>query len=223
MQNHSAKKTYQHKKRIVYTALSRFLSGEKLMKAMVLWEKRYAQAASLEVNHFVFDLKNSVDENADTRGAHLTLVKTASLPESQLLSDPTDMINDYLSRKNISKKTAYLLPELEALTLLIKLWKSRLPLGDQNYVVRYTVDNITKQKINPALQLSYLSWLTGREEGVRLPFVDISDLRKIINLFYIGSCEFIGPVKTDAILNDVVTLFKQKYPRLADILVGELL
>lgn len=217
------KKTYQHKKRIVYTALSPFLRGEKLMKAMVLWEKKYANAPSLEVNHFVYDLKNSVDENADTRAAHLNLVKTANLPESQLLGDPSDIINEYITRKKIGKKTAYLLPELEALKLLIKLWETQLTPPDQKFVVRYTIDNITKQKINPTLQLYYLSWLTGREDGIRLPFVDMSDLRKIINLFYIGSCEYIGPVKTDAILNDVVMLFKQKYARLADILVGKLL
>lgn len=216
-------KSFDHKKRIVYTALKPYFEDERLMQALVLWEQKYANAPSSAVHHFVNELKKTVPASGDMRAAHLNLVKTASLPESTLLDYPTEQMKSYIAGKKISGKVTYVLPELDALRLFIATWQSYFLQHTKRSIVTFVIDNISSQNIDPTLSNSYLSWLTGRDDKIRLSNVETSDLRKIINLFYVGSCEYLGPVKSDEVMGEVVAEFKQKYPKLEKVLAEKLL
>ncbi|SMF56108.1 hypothetical protein SAMN02745866_03586 [Alteromonadaceae bacterium Bs31] len=204
-----AEKSYIHKKRIVFTALYPYFFGEKLMRAMVIWDQKYSHSPSTAVQHFVYDLKNSVDPNADIRGAHLNLIRAASLPEAELMNDPSGKMEDYLKKYNLSESAEFSMPEYQTLQKFINTWQRHLGKKDSQLVTLYVIENISKQKINQALSLFFVSWISKKENTLQVPNADVRDLRKIINLFYTGCCEYVGPVKTDEILSKVVQAFKQ--------------
>ena len=201
-------KTYQHKKRIIFTALSPYFADQKLMQTMLLWEKKYSHLPSSAVQHFVYDIRNTIDPEADIRGIHLNLIKAGSLPESKLLEDPSDLISRFTEENNISAQAEFSLPEITTTLLFIQKWQQQLsPLQNDN-VINYMIENINSQNIDQMLSVYFVSWLQDPNSKVKIANVNISDLRKIINLFYIGCCEFIGPVKADQLL--AITVKKLK-------------
>lgn len=202
-----ADKSYIHKKRIVYTALSPFFSGENLMKAMVIWDKKYAHYPSTAVQQFVYDLKTGVDEQADIRGAHLNLIRMASAPLASLLGDPSSDIELYLGNSKKKTKVKSVAPELEAFQLLITHWQDQLDPKSSRSLSIFVMENIYQQNINHALSMWFLSWLNNEKKEAYFQHVKLSELRKITNLYYVGCCEIIGPVKTDRILGASVQAF----------------
>lgn len=199
-----SEKSYIHKKRIVFTALSPFFKGDKLMQAMVIWDKKYSHTPSTAVQHFVYDLKNSVDGDADIRGAHLNLIKSASLPDAELLKDPSGDIDKYIQSNNLSETAEFSLPQFGALQAFILAWQRQLDWKKNQLISAYIVENIHHQKIDTTLAMSFVSWLSDRKHVIQLPNASLTDLRKIINLFYTGCCEYVGPVRSDEILDRVV-------------------
>ena len=203
-----AEKSYVHKKRIVYTALKPFFKEIKLIQAMILWEKKYANLPSSEVQRFVYDIKNTLDASADIRGIHLNLIRAASLPEDKLQSDPTTKIRNYLAKSGKSLNADYRLPELEIAEVFLEKWRTYLSAMEYETLVEYVIENLHHQNVDPILSMELTSWLNDNVEQIKIPNADNSDLRKIINLYYVASCEIVGPIKTDQILSKVVNGLK---------------
>ena len=203
-----AEKTYTHKKRIVYTALSPYFSRRKLIQAMILWDKKYAASPSLAIQHFVYDLKNTIDAEADIRNVRLDLVKANALPENKLLEDPSELISEYAKLNRLTITADYSLPELETLELFIRKWQSILSPPQNENIINFMLENIDDLKLDPNLSVYFSGWLQGRKSKIRIPNAKLSDLRKIINLFYVGCCEYLGPVKADELLAYTVNKLK---------------
>lgn len=204
-----SEKSYIHKKRIVFTALKPYFSGDKLMQAMILWDTKYAHAPSTAVQHFVYDLKNSIDENADIRGAHLGLIRAGSLPESALLADPTVAVDRYIKSNDLAKQATFSKSEFEVLQAFVLYWRKSIDHRENQLVTAFVIENIPKQKIDPSLTMAFVSWLGQRKKIEQFPETQISDLRKIVNLIYTASCEYLGPVRSDKILSLVSQKIKQ--------------
>ena len=222
-----SKKTYTHRKRIVFTALQPYFLGEKLLQAMVIWEEKYSNAPSMALKHFVNELKNVVDPNADIRAAHLNLVRLASLPESELKKDPSADIERYLkrsARQKQSKPENHTRREYLTMQKFIRAWQSHFTAPDNRYISAQVIEKISELKLNRQLTLSFARWLANQEGSTpQVPTAETDDLRKIINLFYVASCEHVGPVKTDEVFGRVVHAFQQTGGVQHQILVEKLL
>ena len=199
-----SQKSYIHKKRIVYTALSPFFKGESLMQVMVIWDKKYSHTPSTSVQHFVNEIKENVDVGADTRAAHLSLIRTNSLQENDLLADPSVEIEEYVRSKNISESAEFYLPQFSALQAFIVAWQRQLDMNQNQLISSFINEHIHQTKIDPMLAMSFTRWLNNSNQVIRLSNASNADLRKITSLFYSASCEYLGPVKSDHILNVVV-------------------
>ncbi len=193
------------------------------MQAMVIWDQKYSDEPSTAVQHFVYDLKNAVDPKANIRGAHLNLIRSASLPEKELMKDPSREIESYLNKHQLQQQAESSRPEYQALQRLIRAWQKHLSKRENQSISTYVISNISKQNINQNLSLFFVSWLAKRDEKQQNPQADIKELRKIINLFYTGCCEYIGPVKTDEILGKLVQDFKEAGGNQYRILIEQLL
>ena len=203
-----AEKSYLHRKRIVYTALTPYVTGHNLMRCMILWEKKYAQSPSNAVKHYVYDIKNSISPEVDVRNVHMNLIRCASEPENKLLGDPSALINKFAREYELDVSHEFTLPELEVLQLFINKWLGLLKGPDKIGITGYVSENIAVLGIDPTLGMHFSGWIAGNFENIKLPQVKTSDLRKIINLFYIACCEFVGPVAADQMLETVVTRLK---------------
>ena len=201
-------KPYELKKRIVFTALKPYLSQTKLVQALLLWDKKYANAPSSTIKHFVYDIRSSVDEKADIRGIHLNLVKTSFLSDEELEKYPSEQISAYIAKHELPQDVDYTLPELEAMQALITKWHQSLTPQQSELLGEYIYQNLHSQNINSALKFAILAWLRNNHKPIKVPSASTSELRRVTNLYYVASCELIGPVASDQLLKNIVHALK---------------
>lgn len=194
-------KNISFRRRAIYTGLYPFLETDNLIRAMLLWEQRYANNASFAVQHFVNDICSVNHLEHARREMVLALVKTMSMPEQDLMRDPADDMAIFQKRHNIST-----LPENSSRELVV-FQKLIVGLLEQvNVQVRVSVKEFVLQQlqrqpsIDEGLKRNLQLWLSRQIPSMSMTAPDIDSLRKIINYFYVGYCEYIGPVETDRLL-----------------------
>ena len=192
-------RTYLHKKRIVFTALHPYFNGKDLMRAMVLWDQNYSNEPSFAIQYFLKDLKESINDQADYRGIQANFLKTAHLPEEALLNDPSPLIEDYLKAYNLEMYGEPNSPELKVFIALIDEWQNKISLDHHRKVTQYILEHIGTQNIQRRLGIQFSAWLMNQRETLKIPDVNVSDLRKMILLYYTACCEYLGPEKTQHI------------------------
>jgi hypothetical protein len=135
-------------------------------------------------------------------------VATMAKPAEELLPDPSPALSAYKNRVGISTTAHYALAELEAFCILVNKWLSLVQTGAAIDIAHFVLHNLERLKINSDLKMQTKRWLEDENQSIRLPTVQIQELRKIINLFYIGFCEYLGPTQADILLAEAVSRLK---------------
>lgn len=196
------------RKRALYTGLQPFLRDTELMEALILWESRYANLPKFSLRYFVADLIKSLDRPVEHKHLLVHLVATMNKDADQLLPDPSPALSAYKTRRRTSADANYLLAEVEAFSVLVDKWLSLVKSGAAIDIGYFVLRNLDHLNISVDLKVQTVRWLENENERIKVPAVQIQDLRKIINLFYIGFCEYLGPTAADALLADAVTRLK---------------
>lgn len=196
------------RKRAIYTGLQPFLRDSELMEALILWESRYINEPKFSVRYFIGDLSKRLNRTADTKKLLLHLVATINKPAQELLPDPTDALEAYKRRRKVTPQHYYAAPEIEAFKALINKWLSLEKTAAAIDVSRFVMLNLDRLNIDPDLKVQTARWLADARKDINVSNVQLKDLRLIINLFYIGFCEYLGPNQADALLADAVTRLK---------------
>jgi hypothetical protein len=127
---------------------------------------------------------------------------------AELLPDPTAALSAYKTRRRTSAYASYTLAEVEAFSVLVDKWLSLTQSAAAIDIGNFVRRNLGRLNINTDLKLQVEHWLEDEKQRIKVPRVDIQDLRKIINLFYIGFCEYVGPTRADTLLAEAVTRLK---------------
>ena len=196
------------RKRALYTGLQPFLRDTELMEALILWESRYAGQPKFGLRYFVADLVKSLDRPVEHKHLLVHLVATMNKPADELLPDPTAALSAYKTRRRTSAYATYTLAEVEAFSVLVDKWLSLAQSAAAIDIGNFVQRNLGRLNINTDLKLQVERWLEDENQRIKVPRVDIQDLRKIINLFYIGFCEYLGPSRADTLLAEAVTRLK---------------
>ena len=133
---------------------------------------------------------------------------TMNKPADELLPDPTAALSAYKTRRRTSAYATYTLAEVEAFSVLVDKWLSLAQSAAAIDIGNFVQRNLGRLNINTDLKLQVERWLEDENQRIKVPRVDIQDLRKIINLFYIGFCEYLGPSRADTLLAEAVTRLK---------------
>jgi hypothetical protein len=209
--------TISAKRRAVYTGLQPFLRDNELMEAMILWENRYADEPKFSLRYFASDLSKHIQRPHDANRLYINLVSTQSKPVNELLPDPLEEINAYRKRRDIntllgepaaSAASHYAVPEIEAFKVLVNKWLGLETSAAAIDINRFVMLNLDRLDIDPSLKVQISRWLADDRKDIKVNNLQIKDLRKIINLFYIGFCEYIGPPRADALLAEAITRLK---------------
>ena len=221
---HAGGKTYLHKRRIVFTGLTPHLSGFKLMSAIDLWETKYADQPSTVVQHFVHDLGQSVDRTLDIHTAHLSLVRTASLPESKLCS--SQKVDQFIRKFRPSHQLAQ---RSQADHVLERFINGLLRLAGQSEVKSlsiYVRKHASEFDLDRSVRQSLGNWISIENQRLELPNTTLGDLRKVVNLYYSACCKHFGSSKADDMMRQVsVEIFTEdqdQYAILTQQLLNEL-
>jgi len=196
------------RKRALYTGLQPFLRDTELMEALILWESRYADQPKFGLRYYVADLLKSLERPVEHKQLLVHLVATMNKPEEQLLPDPSPALIAYKTRRRTSAYASYTLAEVEAFSILVDKWLSLVQSPAAMDIGNFVQRNLGGLKINTDLKLQVEQWLQDENQRIKVPRVDLQDLRKIINLFYIGFCEYLGPPRADVLLAEAVTRLK---------------
>lgn len=196
------------RKRALYTGLQPFLRDTELMEALILWESRYAGQPKFGLRYFVADLVKSLDRPVEHKHLLVHLVATMNKSAEELLPDPTPALSAYKTRRRTSAYATYTLAEVEAFSILVDKWLSLAQSAAAIDIGHFVQRNLGRLNINTDLKLQVERWLEDEQQRIKVPRVDIQDLRKIINLFYIGFCEYMGPTRADTLLAEAVARLK---------------
>lgn len=196
------------RKRALYTGLQPFLRDTELMEALILWESRYAGQPKFGLRYFVADLVKSLERPVEHKHLLVHLVATMNKPADELLPDPTAALSAYKTRRRTSAYATYTLAEVEAFSILVDKWLSLTQSAAAIDIGNFVRRNLGRLNINTDLKLQVEHWLEDEKQRIKVPRVEIQDLRKIINLFYIGFCEYVGPTRADTLLAEAVTRLK---------------
>lgn len=196
------------RKRALYTGLQPYLRDSELMEALILWESRYADQPKFGLRYYVADLLKSLDRQLEHKHLLVHLVATMNKPPEQLLPDPSAALSAYKTRRRTSAYATYTLAEVEAFSILVDKWLSLVQSSAAMDIGNFVRRNLGRLNINTDLKLQVEQWLEDENQRIKVPRVDLQDLRKIINLFYIGFCEYLGPTRTDVLLAEAVSRLK---------------
>jgi hypothetical protein len=212
--NHDASKTVEFRRRAIYTALIQFLADDDLWEALALWEDNYAAVANFTAQRFLSDILTTAELKAKRVRILQSLVRSLSAPAHTLLPDPKEQLLVYRMRRG---KTSAVTSSRDPLVVACSSLLSRILKGlDDNNRLRmrlFILDQLEKSRIDVVMRSAVRTWLS-EQTRLQLDNAALSDLRKLINLAYIGLCEYIGPVAADAALNRAYQAIADEEPDL---------
>lgn len=197
-------KNLSEKKRAIYTGLHPFLNTDNLMEALVLWEQKYSDSPAFAVQHFINDICSAHDLKTIRRDMLLSLVKTLALPEEDLMPDPSVQMSGYKKLHHKASTVEYTTRELIALQRLVIAMMEQAKIDVRISIKEFVLDQVSRSKIDSQLKRELQLWLSKQSLSMKVLAPDIEDIRKVINFFYVGFCEYLGPVETDRLLSKCV-------------------
>lgn len=214
---HSTPMSLENRRRAVYTALIEHLDGDDLWEALVLWEDVHAGSAAFSTQKFLSDILTTPALRAQRVRILQSLVRTQSLPAASLLPDPREQLLAYRLRQGKVVSTAANSRDttVAACAGLIARVLAGLDGNNRLRMRLWILDNIERTRLPATVRHAVRQWLSDQGR-LTLMAAEPEHLRLLVNLAYIGLCEFIGPVAADAALNRAVQQLGQEEPHLAD-------
>lgn len=211
----SVRSAQTQKRRIVYTALSEFLSGDELSQAFYLWEKDYSDKPVFALNEFVGRLSELSSGIGPRKEVIRKLLNLSQDPGSQtLLAAPEPVYKKQALSSGQSDQAQYperldkvfehFLVALENILPSDTFLQLRL-----NFLVR-----LADMPLNPALKSRLRSWFDSDGGGKSFSVVCASpEIRRVVNQLYVVVCELLGPVQADEVLEKAVTWLERYHPK----------
>lgn len=198
--------TPEQKRKAVETALMPFIHGRTLAQALVIWDEKYAHQPTFALQHYLRELCSDI-ELAHLRSRMLqALIAAFSSLQDQRQGQRTT------THKTIQSNTAQA-PELEMFMSLVDALINSAR-GDNAMRVRlYILENVDTLSASINDRRALHSWL-NQITPLKNTRLSLKSMQQVINLAYVGLCEYLGPVVADRLLQDSVSRVQQDFPQL---------
>ncbi len=200
------------RRRAIYTGLAGHFGEDEILPLLSLWEAKYADKPPFALNEFLGEVAQRSGRKLERARLYRELVGALTGPASNLLPDPAPRVHAWrqgegLEAEEVSGPDALARQTFEALS------QALFGLLDPDMVPRlrrFAAGNLNGMQLETELRLRLRGWL---EQGGSLGLTSLSleHLRVLLNLLYIGLCEYLGPVTADQVLTRAV----QKTERLS--------
>jgi len=200
------------RRRAIYTGLAGHLAGDELLAVLCLWEDRYAEKPPFALNEFLAEVVQASGQRLERARLYRELVGALTGPLSALLPDPAPQLHAWRQQQGRQA------PEpsehgqaRHSFGLLSQAMLTALGCEQGERLRRFAAGNLGGMQVDDATRLRLRAWLLqGDEQG--LLGLAPEQLRKLLNLLYIGLCEFLGPVAADRLLSQSVQQVEQLQP-----------
>lgn len=202
--------TPEQKRKAVEVALMPFIHGQTLAQALVLWDEKYAHKPTFALQHYLRELCSDI-ELAHMRSRMLQALVAAfsSLQDNRQEQHNAPIATATKSAANKNHSS----PELQMFMALVEQLINSAKGDNATRVRLYVLENIEKIPLPPNDRRALQSWLnqieplTGTTPTIHL-------MQQVINLTYVGLCEYLGPIKADQLLQQSVSAVQRAYPLL---------
>ncbi|PIA67757.1 hypothetical protein [Pseudomonas sediminis] len=193
------------RRRAIYTGLAGHFSDEEVWPLLALWENKYAEQPPFALNGFLAEVVLRTERKLERARLYRELVGALTGPPSQLLPDPEEQLAAWRQGRNEAVRQVAT-PDSAAQTTFLALNQALLEQLDgtqQAALRRFAAGNLSGMGVSSELSTRLRIWLEqGGGDGIAN--LGLEQLRKLLNLLYIGLCEFLGPVRADRVLSQAV-------------------
>lgn len=201
------------KRKAIQEALQPFMDASLLAETLGVWEEKYSHLPTFALQHFLHEICQ-----------HKLLLAQRSKMLQALIRSLSALPDDVLesSKKNAPPQKAAVYVQKEKgqspeLSMFIDLVEGLIAFSSRDIPEKirlYVMENLPKADIDTENRWAIHAWL-DEERQLKEIALDIRSMQQVINLVYIALCEYLGPVKADAVLNTVLASVQKKYPSLS--------
>lgn len=193
------------RRRAIYTGLAGHFSEEEALPLLSLWEAKYADKPPFALNEFLAEVVQRTERKFERARLYRELVGALTGPTANLLPDPAPRLQAWRQGAGVAAEEVSG-PDALARQTFEVLSRELFGLLDADMVPRlrrFAAGNLTGMQVETELRLRLRGWL---EQGgsLGLTALNLEQLRMLLNLLYIGLCEFLGPVTADQVLTRAV-------------------
>jgi hypothetical protein len=196
------------RRRAVYKGLLPFLSGERLMAALWVWEEGgFGTRSQFAFQNFLARVCDTDALQGLRREMHLSLVKCMILPLKELPPDPINAMQAQRSLQSVRTAGGGRqgprpagVPEAN----LVFSHVSRMFLRSVDEagpastlkIRGYLLGGLTDLDLDRRVSAQLVSWLTDEDADLLVP-IPLEVMRKLLHSMYVLACEYFGPVAAD--------------------------
>ena len=199
------------RRRAIYTGLAGHFSDEEVWPLLALWENKYAEQPPSALNEFLAEVVLRTERKLERARLYRELVGALTGPPSQLLPDPEEQLAAWRQGRNEAVRQVAT-PDSAAQTTFLALNQAlleQLDSAQQAALRRFAAGNLSGMGGSAELSTRLRIWLEqGGGDGIAN--LGLEQLRKLLNLLYIGLCEFLGPVRADRVLSQAVNRVEEQ-------------
>lgn len=193
------------RRRAIYTGLAGHFTEDELLAVLALWESKYADKPPFALNEFLGEVAATTERKLERAKLYRELVGALTGPLSALLPDPEPLLHSWRQRmggaaplRAVAQSQARHTFEALSRVLFNELEADLVP-----RLRRFAAGNLGGLSVANEQRLLVRAWL---EQGAALESagLGLEQLRQLLNLLYIGLCEYLGPVIADQRLSQAV-------------------
>jgi len=210
------------RRRAINRAFSNYLSQPQLLDALWLWENEYAQGSAFELADFLHAICNTAELRAKQSEIRRSLIRHMAQPLKELGPDPRPLMRDYAFtvKGSPSTKTPGEGGAIQDAPLA-KVSATNPATAVMLFVLGHVLDGMLNR--NPAYAARLRKWLAMNLQTLKLALgtkelanwllnqTDMpaaamrgEDMRRVVNLLYVGACEYFGPNLADTMLHEAI-------------------
>lgn len=193
--------TMATKRRAVFTVLSQYVSDDALWQIMWRWQNKFADKAQFELNGFLSECKDIKGVAENRAQLYRQLIGIMMDRHAVLKPDPLDDMLVYqaeqVQRGNM--QDSGVVNWTQSFSTVLKAIFQNLRSDTARHIKQFASEQAVRNPMSAEFVYAFTLW-----EPTQLLHVeeyDVSDLRRLLNIIYIGMCEYLGPVEADRILS----------------------
>lgn len=208
-------------KRVAIAAgLRPYLQEDYLRDVMEYWEVHYSQQPAFALQRFLNDICNTALLRSQRSHMLQSVIQSLSRP-------PEDRISDVAVVEPVPAAAAQdatvLLDSVQSLhdeqqaqqvacfEALMDALLARVSVPDAEQLRLYLLEHVDRVGLPQTHIRAMRGWLTGQHHLPTLAF-EQKHLQKLVNLLYVGLCEYLGPTKADRALAAAVNQVEAQQP-----------
>jgi len=196
-----------HKKHAIYIALLSYLNPEQARHAIEIWLNEFSDKSVYELQSFITRITNEFSVRISRKDVQQTIIK-------MLLNDTNELQHSNIDLESLpsKKKSTELQPSQIIFSLLITRWLNEINLLNSDTALkikRYISSNLENIEVSFDEMMNIKTWLNSGNKNIYMKDLEIIQMKSLFHICYVGSCEYIGPVKTDHIVSEITRSIEQ--------------